>query len=330
MNGPRVSVLTPCYRHERYLEDYFESLLAQSYRDVELIFQDDASPDGSWRVAEGYRERLQERLARVVLRRSDRNQGLLATLEALAGEVTGDVVCLLESDDYLYPSKIEENVAYLHAHPEVGLVHSDVDFLGEGKEDSRHARWGSADRAIPEGEVFEDLLYENFILTCTVACRASLFAAHADFRAYRDRGYRTADYPMFLDLSRHTRFGYVDRPLAVYRVVAGSISHPESEVDRLRWKLDYYRIKRDYVERYGCRETIRRRAERQLHRSLMQLGWAAGSAETFDEGYAWLLEQEPGEASRPAHRVRRAALRNGVLWRAVRGLEALRRRSSTR
>ena len=247
-------------------------------------------------------------------------------MERLKLEIRGDIVCVLESDDYLHRTKVEENVAYLREHPDVGLVHSDVDFLDMESGELQRARWGSAGRKIPQGEVFEDLLHENFILTCAMACRATLFAAHADFPGYRQRGYRTADYPTFLELSRHAPFGYIDRSLAVYRVVAGSISHPGNEVGRLRWKLDYYRVKQDFIREHPCREAIRARADRQLHRCLMQLGWASGSAELFNEGYAWFREHDPAEVGRWTQRVRRLALRRGALWRWVRRLEALRRR----
>jgi hypothetical protein len=136
---------------------------------------------------------------------------------------------------------------------------------------------------------------------------------------------------MFLDLSRRAPFGYIDRPLAVYRVVEGSISHPRSAIGRLRWKLDYYRIKRDYIREYGCRDETKRRAESQLHRSLMQLGWASGSSEMFNEGYSWLLDNDPASIGGWAQRARRLAIRNGALWQSIRRLETLwgRSREST-
>ncbi len=324
--GPLVSILTPCFEHEQFLEDYFESLLEQSYGDIELIFYDDASKDRSWAIAEGYQGRLRDRFRRVVLRRNEENQGLLATMERLSLEIRGDIVCILESDDYFYPAKVEESVAFLQQHPDVGLVHSDVDFLDAQTDRLTPGRWGSAGRKIPEGEVFEDLLHENFILTCAMACRAVLFKDHADFRSYRQRGYRTADYPMFLDLSRTARFGYIDRRLAVYRVVRGSISHPQNEIGQLQWKLDYYRIKQDYIRRYPCRDEIRRRAESQLHRCLMELGWASGAADMFDRGHSWCREHDPERVSRWTQQARKLALRSGALWRVGRRLEAFRSR----
>lgn len=317
-----VSILTPCYEHEHYLSDYFESLLGQTYSDIELIFCDDASGDGSWAKALAHRESLENRFHRVVLRRNEENIGLLGTLGRMKSEIRGEVVCILESDDYLYRTKVEENVAYLREHPEVGLVHSDADFLYTKENRLQRSYWRSRGRRPPVGGVFEQLLYENFIVTCTVACRASLVEDHVDFRSYRERGYRTADYPMFLDLSRQAPFGYIDRSLAVYRVVEGSISHPATEIGRLEWELDYFRIKQNYVGDRRCPPRIRRRAEIQLHLRLMQLGWASGSREMFAQGHSWLLENDPESIGWWAEQVWRRSIHHGAIWRAVRRLEA--------
>ncbi len=127
---------------------------------------------------------------------------------------------------------------------------------------------------------------------------------------------------MFLDLSLHAPFGYIDRSLAVYRVVAGSISHPRDEVSRREWDFHYFRIKRDYVESPHCPAKIRKRAEVQLHLSMLELGWASGSAETFEEGYSWLSQNDPESIGWWSHRVRKRAIESGISRRAVRRLES--------
>jgi glycosyltransferase involved in cell wall biosynthesis len=323
-----VSILTSCFEHESYLERYFDSLLEQTYRDVELIFYDDSSKDRSWAVAQGYQGRLEQRFHRVVMRRNEHNLGLLSMLARLYSEATGDIVFNLDSDDFLYPTKIEENVAFLRRHPKIGLVYSDVDYLLEKENRLVRSPWALKGIKPPRGKVFENLLHENFIRGSAAAYRRSLVEAHVDFQSYKDRGYQSADYAMFLDLSRKTPFGYIDRPLAVYRLVEGSLSRQESEISRLRWRLDYCRVKQDYIRDYGCSEKTRKRAGSQYHSSLMQLGWAHGSTEMFTEGYAWFLEQDPARARSWSQRVRRVAVKSRGLWRAMRWLEACRAKTS--
>ena len=61
---PLVSILMPCYNHENFLPDCLDSILGQTYENIELLICDDCSPDGSWTVIESYEARLRQRFAR--------------------------------------------------------------------------------------------------------------------------------------------------------------------------------------------------------------------------------------------------------------------------
>jgi alpha-1,3-rhamnosyltransferase len=323
---PLISVITPCYNHAHTLPDYFTGLLAQTYRNLELIVIDDCSTDASWDVMQHYRPQCEAAFARVVLLRNERNLGLIGTMARLQEHITGEFVSPLESDDVFYPTKLEANVAYLREHPEMGAVHSDIDFLlPDGT--LEQARWKSRDRHIASGEVYESLLFDNCILTCAFMCRADLFRQYADYSRYAASGYHTADYPLFLDLARHTRIGYLDQVLALYRVVPGSISHPGDPVQALRWKAAYYQVKMDAMTRYGEPSAdVRDRALWQYYRALFDLGFAAGSDAEFWRGYDWLRAHHPVEAGRWGNRVRALAMKIRLLRLLVRWIETARLR----
>lgn len=319
---PLVSILTPAYNHARYLDNYVGGLLAQTYPNIELIIIDDASTDATWDRLCSYRERLHQAFTRLILKRHSRNLGLIPTLNELKNHIRGDFVAILESDDYYKPDKVAANVAFLLANPTIGAVYSDVDFLYPDREQPSH--WAALGREMPQGEVYEPLLFDNFILTCTFCCRADLFVQHANFEAYARRGYLTADYPLFLDLARHTRFGYLDRSLAVYRVVENSISHPRDLRQQFRWKKAYYQTKLDYIERYGARREIVQRARRQYHLQHYWFGYWSFSQTEFNQGYAWLKAHYPAEFNRPPHRLRALSMKHKALWEALRRAEQLR------
>src|SRR5271166_2129954 len=109
---PLVSIVSMCYRHEPFLDDYFQSLLRQTYENIEVIFLDDGSPDGSWEKARKYESDLRARCRRVIMQ-TQPNAGMHATLQRVMSQSMGDLVCILESDDFYHPTKIEENVNYL-------------------------------------------------------------------------------------------------------------------------------------------------------------------------------------------------------------------------
>ena len=63
---PSVTISTPCYNHKKYLPDYFESIISQTYKNIELIITDDISQDNSQKVIENYLPKLKNRFRKVI------------------------------------------------------------------------------------------------------------------------------------------------------------------------------------------------------------------------------------------------------------------------
>lgn len=93
---PRLSVVVPVYNVEAYLDECLESLRHQQVRDMEVIFVDDGSEDGSWEIVENWKSRLPNVTA---LRQE--NKGLGAARNVGAAVATGDYLAFLDSDDTL-------------------------------------------------------------------------------------------------------------------------------------------------------------------------------------------------------------------------------------
>ena len=108
-----VSVVIPSFNHIDYVEKAICSVLEQTYKNVELIVIDDGSNDGSI----GFLEGLSERLGFTFL--SQKNAGVCKTLNKGIRELSsGEYICILASDDYFHPKKIEKQVAALQANPD--------------------------------------------------------------------------------------------------------------------------------------------------------------------------------------------------------------------
>ncbi len=241
---PLVSVVTACYRHEPYLDDYFRGLLAQTYSDIEIVFIDDGSPDGSWEKALGYRDDLRANFARVVMLNQE-NRGMHATFQRALGLATGEFICILESDDYFLPTRVGRAVDHLLRSPEDGFVHGDVHVLyGDRVVPGLHR---ASSYVPPTGWVFEDLLRANPVVTCSACVRAEALRKYGRLTEYASRGYLMADHPLWLDLARHVRFGYIPDPLACYRVLDESASHSRDDHRQARFFLSGFRIRLDYL-----------------------------------------------------------------------------------
>jgi glycosyltransferase involved in cell wall biosynthesis len=122
---PRVSVVLTSFNHAAYLNESIDSVLGQTFSDIELIVLDDASRDNSWALISRYtdprmRAFLSAAPGEVVHRTSD----------AFSKSI-GEYIALQHSDDAWQPEKLERQVAYLDAHPEVGAVFTWVQIIDE-------------------------------------------------------------------------------------------------------------------------------------------------------------------------------------------------------
>ena len=249
---PLVTIVTSCYNHEKYLDDYFQGLLSQTYPNIELILFDDGSIDRSWQIIESYIPKLKACFHSHICERHE-NIGPLREKALAISMVSGEFICMLDSDDYYFPDKIQENIDYLSAHPEFGAVYSNYYDLTKEQKKSRHYR-----KIMPGGKIFDDLCRECFIKPVTTCFRAELFQKYVNYKEYADKGYGIGDYPLFLSLAQHAEFGYIDKPLACYRHVEGSLSRSKDAEYWVDFTDRVFRITFDYMDIYNASPKLKK------------------------------------------------------------------------
>lgn len=132
---PLVSVVIPVYNSARYLEGAVQSVLRQTHRNFELFIVDDGSADESLKVAKRLATCAPDRI--FVLQHPDHgNHGVAETRNLALVAATGTYVAFLDADDQWFPTKLEQQVAYMEAHPEVGLTFTKARI--ERDHDGRH------------------------------------------------------------------------------------------------------------------------------------------------------------------------------------------------
>jgi glycosyltransferase involved in cell wall biosynthesis len=116
--GPHISVVIPVYNRERYLAEAIESVLQQETDfPFEIIVSDDASTDKSVAVAKSYGENVKVLTAA-------RNQGAASARNAAIRGSNAPYIAFLDSDDRMLPGRLQVQVDFLEAHPEVGQVNA--------------------------------------------------------------------------------------------------------------------------------------------------------------------------------------------------------------
>lgn len=119
---PLVSIVTPSYNQEAYLEQTLRSVLEQDYPKIEYWVIDGGSVDGSVEII----KKFQDRLAGWV---SEKDNGQADGINKGFAKVTGEIVGWLNSDDIYYPGAIRSAVEAFKAHPDASIVFSDVESI---------------------------------------------------------------------------------------------------------------------------------------------------------------------------------------------------------
>lgn len=119
----KISIVTVCYNSAETIRDTIESVLSQTYLDIEYVIVDGASKDATLRIVKEY----EGRIAKFI---SEPDKGIYDAMNKGIQAATGDVVGILNSDDFFeHPGVIEQVVGVFKGNPQIDLVFGDVVFV---------------------------------------------------------------------------------------------------------------------------------------------------------------------------------------------------------
>jgi len=127
VTDPKVTIVIPCYKGEKYVAAAIESALGQSLDALEVIVVDDKSPDHCAEIADTYAARD----FRVRVIRRETNGGVASAWNTGFAAARGTCFLRLAQDDWLMPDAVETLVGFLDAHLEVGLTYAPMDIVAE-------------------------------------------------------------------------------------------------------------------------------------------------------------------------------------------------------
>lgn len=127
MSNPKVSVIIPVYNVEKYLVQCLDSIINQSYKELEIILIDDGSSDGSGIICDQYAS-LDPRIQVV----HKANEGVSAARNTALDMMTGSLVTFVDSDDWLDLDIISQCVEFLSRHPQVNILQFGVTEYRDG------------------------------------------------------------------------------------------------------------------------------------------------------------------------------------------------------
>ena len=221
---PRITIVTPSFNQAAYVVATVRSVFMQRYPELEYIFMDGGSTDGTVERLRPYRDRFAHF-------QSGKDAGQSAAIADGLLRSTGDIMAYLNSDDVLLPGALAFVADYFGRHPDVDFIYGNRAIIDPANLVTGH--W-----ILPPHSNF---LMRHYALMPQETCfwRRSLWQRAGNI----DESFHFAmDFELFGRMMRHGRFRHVPRFLAAFR------SHPEAKTSRQMMSVGVSEVSRVYAK----------------------------------------------------------------------------------
>jgi alpha-1,3-rhamnosyltransferase len=253
-NNPLVTVIIPSYNHEKYVAKAIESVLTQTYKNIELIVIDDGSKDHSVKKILELKELYSFKFV------TKKNEGLANTLNQAIKLAKGLYITVLASDDYYLPKRIEHAVNHLNLLPkEVVAVYSDGYIVAA--DERKICLFSNAYPRPLIGSTYNNLLHANWIPAMGISYRANVLK-----KIMYDSRFIIEDWVLHLRVfkNKHNKIHFYNELDFCYRRHQSNISK-ESGLMKEQLKLMQSSVK-DFGDLMQIKDDIKMKSPRALRK----------------------------------------------------------------
>ena len=268
MDKAKVSVVMPVFNGELYVREAIESVLAQTFKNFELLIINDGSTDRTAEVISSFED------PRIRILHNPSNIGLAASRNRGIQEATGQYLAWLDCDDLSMPHRLQRQVQLLDSRAGIGVCGTWVRPIGavEG------ALW-----RYPTDPRFIRcrMLFDNPLAISSVVLRRDLLLQHS---LAHDTSFRYAeDYEFWERVSGYCEIANIPEVLTLYRLHPGQMSHGLAEVQQyFVWKIQERQLR--------ALGAVASDEQRAIHLTIGVQWRSSGSVEFVRSAGAWLQE----------------------------------------
>ncbi|TPV38786.1 glycosyltransferase family 2 protein [Bacillus dicomae] len=233
-----VSVIVPLYNAEKYIEETMESILNQTYKNIEIVIVDDGSKDQSSSIVQNLKKKYPEQIKYIL----QENQGVSVARNTGIENANGEYISFLDSDDLWHSTKIEKQIESMHKNNMNACYCGYMNFYeetGEKVENTTNFVKGNMTKAF--------LTHQVFAQTSTWIFKKSIVMDHnIRFTPGCSWG---EDLEFLFKLMSVTNVCYVDEYLTYYRILSGgnlSSNYKDYELKTTK-ELEVFNRMKDWI-----------------------------------------------------------------------------------
>ena len=213
-NAPLVSVIALCYNHEKFVEECLQSVVNQTYSNIELIIVDDFSGDKSREKILNFC--LANPFSQFIF--NEKNLGNCRAFNQGLKIAKGKYIIDLSTDDVLKADRIKEQVEKFEESEKIGVVTSDAEYIDENS--NWLGNFYQKNELIKGGKMYESLLKFSFVLPASMMIRKSIL----DHLGGYDEHLAYEDFDFWVRSARLCEYAHVAKILVQQRIIASSHS----------------------------------------------------------------------------------------------------------
>lgn len=229
-SNPLVSIVIPVHNGERYIKEAIDSCISQTYQNIEIVVVDDKSEDGTLDILKEYKDRV-----KVIP--VEKQNGLGNVINIGIKKSKGKYIARMDSDDVMYPTRIEKQVKHLESNTDVVAVGGQIDIIDSIGNITGHREYGLTDTELKRKMfLFQPFAHPAVMLRKEAVERVGL---------YPENIWKVEDVKFFFLLSLEGRFSNLQDTVLKYRVTFSTESQSKM--------LDHFR-KTNEVRKWAKKE----------------------------------------------------------------------------